>query len=156
MTNNKFWYLSFLLKHSSQRKERRESVHHWKSGHYVFLKPEQEFQLRGLYETDNETKMHWERAKDNAAHATFGILDMDFTMPSNGSESENKDVKSLDTKAERQQGKSNLELAMTVNNALKEYLDKADMRMTQAKKNLPKNLPILQKSMTLHQQSQLL
>jgi hypothetical protein len=66
---------------------------------------------------------------------------MDYTKASNGSELENKDVKSLDTKkAKRQQGKSNLELAKTFNDALKEYLDKADKRITQAKHNSPKEL----------------
>jgi hypothetical protein len=58
---------------------------------------------------------------------------MDFTTASNGSESENKDVESLDTKAIRQQGKSNFDLAKTVNDVLKEYLDKADKRKAQAK-----------------------
>ncbi len=62
-------------------------------------------------------------------------------MASNSSESENKDVKSLDTKAKRQQGKLNHELAMTVSAALKEYLDNTDNWMRQAKKNLLKNLP---------------
>jgi hypothetical protein len=52
----------------------------------------------------------------------------------------NKDVKSLDTKSKRQQGKSNLELAMTVNVELKEYLDKADNRMKQAQKKSPRKL----------------
>jgi hypothetical protein len=66
------------------------------------LKSEQEFQLRGLYEEDDETKKRWERFIDNTAQDTFSITDMDFTMASNGSESENKDVKSLDTKAKRQ------------------------------------------------------
>jgi hypothetical protein len=80
-------------------------------------------------------------------HKTLST-DMNFTTASNGSESENKDVESLDTKPKRQQGKSNFGLAKTINNALKEYLDKADKRTTQALKNLPKNFPILQKSMT--------
>jgi hypothetical protein len=43
------------------------------------LKPEQEFQMRGLYEKDDETKMHWKRVLDNTAQATFCITDMDFT-----------------------------------------------------------------------------
>jgi hypothetical protein len=75
------------------------------------LKPKQEFQLRGLYEKDDETKMRWKRVIHNTVQATFCITDMDFTTASNGSESENKDIESLDTKAKRQQGKSNLELA---------------------------------------------
>ncbi len=77
---------------------------------------------------------------DNTAQATFIITDMDFTVASNGSESENKDVKYLDTKSKRQQGKSNLELAKRVNNALKEYLDKVDKMMAQAKTKSPKDL----------------
>jgi hypothetical protein len=105
-----------------------------------FVKPEQEFQLRGLYEIDDETKMHWERVIYNTAQATFSITDMDLTAASYGSESENKDFESLDTEAKRQQGKSNLELAKTVNNALKEYLDKAEKRITQAKTISPKEL----------------
>jgi hypothetical protein len=104
------------------------------------LKPEQEFQLKGLYKDDDETKKLWERVIDSTAQITFSITDMNFTTASNGSESENKDVKYLDTKAKRQQGKSNLELAKTINDALREYLDKADKRMIQAKKNSPKEL----------------
>jgi hypothetical protein len=42
------------------------------------LKPEQEFQLRGLYEYDDEAKKCWDRVIDNTAQATFGITDMDF------------------------------------------------------------------------------
>ncbi len=45
--------------------------------------------------------MRWKRIIDNSAQATFGITDINFTMASNSSESKNKDVKSLDTKAER-------------------------------------------------------
>jgi hypothetical protein len=74
--------------------------------------------LKGLYEDDDETKKCWERVIDNTAQDTLSITDMNFTMASNGSESEKKDVKSLDTKAKRHQGKSNLELAKTINNAL--------------------------------------
>jgi hypothetical protein len=104
------------------------------------LKPEQEFQLRRLYEKDDKTKMHWKRVIGDTIQATFSITDMDSTTAGNGSEAENKDVKSLDTKAKRQQGKSNLDLTMTVNDALKEYLGKADKRMAQAKKDFPKKL----------------
>jgi hypothetical protein len=57
------------------------------------LKPQQEFQLRGLYENDDETKTPWKRVTGNTAQATFSITNMDFTTASIGSESENKDVK---------------------------------------------------------------
>ncbi len=61
------------------------------------LKPKQEFQLKELYEDDDETKKLWERVIDNTAQDTFRIIDMNFTTASNVSESENKDVESLDT-----------------------------------------------------------
>ncbi len=96
--------------------------------------------MRGLCEDDDETKNCWERVIDNTEQDTFSITGMNFTTASNGSESEKKDVKSLDTKAERQQGKSNLELSKTINDALKEYLDKADKRITQAINKSPKEL----------------
>jgi hypothetical protein len=48
-------------------------------------------------------------------------------------------------KAKRQQGQSNHELVTTVGAALKEYLDKADNMMKQAKNISPKELAIMKK-----------
>jgi hypothetical protein len=57
------------------------------------IKPNQEFQLRGLHDDDDdETKEHLTRVTSNTVHGTFSISDKDFTMASNGSDSKNKDV----------------------------------------------------------------
>ncbi len=47
----------------------------------------------------------------------------------------------MDTKANRHEGQSNQELALIVNSALIELLEKANKQKTQPKKNSTKNWP---------------
>jgi hypothetical protein len=102
------------------------------------LQPNEEFQLKVLYVNDPETVQHWNRVTGKKC-TTFEITEKDFTIPNTDSDTGNNDIKGLDTTANRHEGQSNQELALIVNNALIEILEKADKQKTQPKTISPKN-----------------
>ncbi len=112
------------------------------------LQPNQEFQLKELYNNDLETAHHWDRVVQGKKHATFEITTKIFTAANNNidSETENDNVKGLDTNADKHEGQSNQELALIVNTALIESLQKAEKQKKLAKKNSPKELPNMKKA----------
>ncbi len=78
--------------------------------------------------------------------ATFKITEKNFTISNIDSDNGNNDIKGLDTKANRHEGQSDQELALIVNSALIELLEKANRRKKQAKKNSPKELANMKKA----------
>jgi hypothetical protein len=85
--------------------------------------------LKVLYVNDPETTQHW-----------VEITEKDFTV-SNTDDTVNNNFKGLDTKANTHEGQSNQELALIVNSALIELLEKANKQKRQPKKNLQQNQP---------------
>ncbi len=102
------------------------------------LQPNQDFQLKGLYDNDPETAQHWDRVTGKKC-TTFKITEKDFTISNTDSEIGNNDIEGLDTKAKRHEGQSNQELALIVNSALIKLLEKANKQKKQPKKILQKN-----------------
>ncbi len=76
---------------------------------------------------DPETAQHWDRVTGKKC-TTFKITEKDFTISNTDSDTVNNDIKELDTKANRHEGQSNQELALIVNSALIELLEKANKR----------------------------
>ncbi len=95
--------------------------------------------MKVLYINDPETAQHWDRVTGKKC-TTFKITEKDFTISNTDSDTGNNDIEGLDTKANRHEGQSNQELALTVNNALIALLEKANKQKTQPKKNSPKEL----------------
>ncbi len=85
--------------------------------------------MKVLYVNDPETTQHW-----------VEITEKDFTV-SNTDDTVNNNFKGLDTKANTHEGQSNQELALIVNSALIELLEKANKQKRQPKKNLQQNQP---------------
>ncbi len=112
------------------------------------LQPNKEFQLNVLYVNAPETAQRWDRVTGKKC-TTFEITEKDFTIPNTDSYTGNNDVKGLDTKANRHEGQSNRELALIVNSALSEFLEKAKKQKTQPKKMSPKESANIKKHMTL-------
>jgi hypothetical protein len=112
------------------------------------LQPNQEFQLKELYNNDPETAQRWYRVMQGKKHATFEITTKIFTAANNNieGETENNDVEGLDTHADRHEGQSNQELALIVNTALIKSLQKAEKQKKLAKKISPKELANMKKS----------
>ncbi len=98
------------------------------------LQPNQEFQLKGLYDNDPETAQHWDRVTGQKC-TTFKITEKDFTISNTDKETGNNDIEGLVTKANRHEGQSNQELALIVNSALIKLLEKANKQKKQPKKN---------------------
>ncbi len=93
--------------------------------------------MKVLYVNDPETAQRWDRVTGKIC-TTFKITEKDFTISNTDSDTGNNDIKGLDTKANRHEGQSNQELALIVNSALIELLEKANKQKTQPKKNSPK------------------
>ncbi len=87
---------------------------------------------------DAETAQRWDRATGKKC-TTFKITEKDITISNTDSDTGNNNTEGLDTKANRHEGQSNQELALIVNSALIELLEKANKQKTQPKKNLQKN-----------------
>jgi hypothetical protein len=70
------------------------------------LQPNQEFQLKELYNNDPETAQHWDRVVQVKKHTTFEITTNIFTAANNNidGETENNNVEGLDTNADRHEG----------------------------------------------------
>ncbi len=64
----------------------------------------------------------------------FKITEKDFTISNTDSDTRNNDIEGLNTKANIHDGQSNQELALIVNSALIELLEKANKQQTQPKK----------------------
>ncbi len=118
------------------------------------LQPNKEFQLKGLYDNDPETAQYWDRVVTGKKCTTFKITEKDFTISNTDSDTGNNNIKGLDTKANRHEGQSNQELAMIVNSALIELLEKANKQKTQPKKKSLNELANMKKHMTLPPHSQ--
>jgi hypothetical protein len=73
------------------------------------LQPNQEFQLKKLYDNEPETAQHWDRVVQGKKHATFEITTKLFTAANNNidGETENNNVKGLDTNTDKHKGQSN-------------------------------------------------
>ncbi len=108
------------------------------------LQPDQEFQLKEHYNNDPETAERWDRVMEGKTRATFKITTKICTAAKDniGGKTENDDCNGLDTNKNRHEGQSNQELALIVNTALIESLQKAEKQKKMAKKNHQKNLPI--------------
>jgi hypothetical protein len=89
------------------------------------LQPNKEFQLKGLYDNDPETAHHWDRVTGKKC-TTFKITEKDFIISNTDSDTGINNIKGLYTKANRHEGQSNQELALIVNSALIELLEKAN------------------------------
>jgi hypothetical protein len=107
------------------------------------LQPDQEFQLKELYDNDPETAQHRDRVMEGKKCASFKITTKIFTAAKDNIDgnTENDDLNGLDTNANRHEGQSNQELALIVNTALIESLQKAEKQKKLAKKIHQKNLP---------------
>ncbi len=107
------------------------------------LQPDQEFQLKELYNDDPETAQRWDRVMEGKKCATFKITTKIFTAAKDNIDgnTENNDLNGLDTNANRHEGQSNQELALIVNTTLIKALQKAEKRKKLAKKNHHKNSP---------------
>jgi hypothetical protein len=95
------------------------------------LHPNQEFQLKELHDKDSETEQRFERvvsSKHEKHQKSFKITTTVFTSAKDNidSNTENDDLKGLDTNTNRHDGLSNQELALIVNKVLIESLEKAD------------------------------
>jgi hypothetical protein len=112
------------------------------------LQPDQEFQLKELYDNDPETAQHWDRVMEGKKRTTFKITTKIFTAAKDNIDgnTENNNLDGLDTNANRHEGQSNQELALIVNTALIESLQKAEKRKKLAKENSPKELTNMKKS----------
>jgi hypothetical protein len=112
------------------------------------LQPNQEFKLKELYDNDPETAQCWDRVMQEKKHATFEITTKMITAANNNidCETENDYVYGLDTNADRHEGQSNQELALIVNTALIESLQKAEKQKQLAKKKSPKELANMKKA----------
>ncbi len=114
------------------------------------LQPDQEFQLKELYNNDTETAQHWDRVMEGKKRATFKITTKIFTAAKDNIDgnTENDNLNGLDTNANRHEGQSNQELALIVNTALIESLQKAEKQKKLREKNHQKNSPTWKKHMT--------
>jgi hypothetical protein len=102
------------------------------------LQPSQEFQLRIAYVNDPETAQHWNIVTGKKC-TIFKITEKDFTISNTDSDTGNNNIKGLDTMANKHEGQSNQELALIVNSALIELLEKANKQKTRPKKIIQKN-----------------
>ncbi len=101
------------------------------------------FQLKELQDNDPETAQRWDRVMEGKKRATFKITTKIFTAAKDNIDgnTENSDLDGLDTNANRHEGQSNQELALIVNTALIESLQKAEKQKKLAKKKHQMNLP---------------
>ncbi len=95
--------------------------------------------MKELCVNDPETAQRWDRVTGKKC-TTFKITEKDFTISNTDSNTGNNNINGLDTKANRHEGQSNQELALIVNSALIELLEKPNKQKTQPKKNSPKEL----------------
>ncbi len=105
------------------------------------LQPDQEFQLKELYNNDPETAQQWDRVMEGKKCTNFKITKKIFTAAKDNIDgnTENDNFDGLDTNANRHEGQSNQELALIVNTALIKSLQKAEKRKKLAKKNHQKS-----------------
>ena len=107
------------------------------------LQPDQEFQLKELYDNDAETTRHWDRVVKGKKPAPFNVTTKNFTAGKDNIDGNTKinDLNGLDTNTNRHEGQSNQELMLVVNTFLIESLQKVDKQKKLAKKNPQKNTP---------------
>jgi hypothetical protein len=112
------------------------------------LQPDQDFQLKELFNNDPETAQHWDRVMEGKKQATFKTTTKIFTAAKDkiDGNTENNNLDGLDTNANRHEGQSNQELALTVNTALIKSLQKAEKQKKLAKRNSPKELTNMKKA----------
>jgi hypothetical protein len=112
------------------------------------LQPDQEFQLKELYDNDPETAQRWNRVMEGKKRTTCKITTKIFIAAKNNIDgnTENDDLNGLDTDANRHEGQSNQELVLIMNTALIESLQKAEKQKNLAKKNSPKELANMKKA----------
>ncbi len=95
--------------------------------------------MKELCNIDPETAMHRDRVVSGKKCVTFKITEKNFSISNIDSDKGNNDIEGLDTKANRHEGQSDQELALIVNSALIELLEKANKQKKQAKKIHQKN-----------------
>ncbi len=110
------------------------------------LQPNQEFQLKELYDNDPETAQRWDRVVTGKKCTTLKITEKNFTISNIDKDTGNNNIERLDTKANRNEGQSDQELALIVNSALIELLEKANRQKKQAKTFSPKELANMKKA----------
>ncbi len=99
------------------------------------LQPDQEFQLKELYNKDPETAQRWDRVMEGKKRSTFKITTKIFTAAEDNIDdnTENNNLDGLDTNGNGHEGQSNQELALIVNTALFKSLRKAEKQKKLAK-----------------------
>ncbi len=77
--------------------KRRSNHSATSAGVQHILQPNQEFQLKELYDNDREAAQHWDRVVQEQRHATFEFTTKIFTAANNNivGETENNNVKGL-------------------------------------------------------------
>ncbi len=112
------------------------------------LQPDQEFQLKELYDNDPETAQRWDKVMEGKKRATFEITTEIFTAAKDNIDgnTENDNLNGLDSNTNRHEGQSNQELALILNTALIKSLQKAEKQKKLAKTIPPKELANMKKA----------
>jgi hypothetical protein len=112
------------------------------------LQPDQEFQLKELYDNDPETAQRWDRVMEWKKCATFKVTTKVFTAAKDNIDgnTDHDKLDGLDNNANRHEGQSNQELALIVNTALIKSLQKAEKQKKLAKTISPKELTNMKKA----------